>query len=453
MKRIFLILLLLIVHYTLKIEDCTCQSGWFLITGGGNNNLRNMYFINESTGWIVSDTSRILKTTNGGINWSVQQIYGGPYPNLYSISFANNMTGYIGGASIGGYSIIYLFKTTNQGNNWFVANSYGGVADNQWISEFAIITPDIIFASTSGQWSLGPSVGDVRKSTNGGTNFASGYGYGAHLSISFINEQTGWTSAFYLNDIGPRKGYILKTTNSGINWITQYKDTISPIRPNKIQFIDNNTGYAVGEILYANPHYTKFLKTTNGGVNWNINSFTNSYKSYSLFFVNANTGWICGGSFGDTSSISKTTNGGENWTSQKTVFQYLSLNNIFFVNSLTGYAIGGSGIILKTTTGGVTFIKQITQIAPDNYLLYQNYPNPFNPSTKIKFDIIANKVGQTFMSVYDIQGREIQTLVNEVLQPGTYEVTFDGSNLSSGVYFYQLRSSDYVNTKKLILLK
>jgi photosystem II stability/assembly factor-like uncharacterized protein len=248
----------------------------------------------------------------------------------------------------------------------------------------------------------------------------------------------------------------LKTTNSGINWITQYKDTISPIRPNKIQFIDNNTGYAVGEILYANPHYTKFLKTTNGGVNWNINSFTNSYKSYSLFFVNANTGWICGGSFGDTSSISKTTNGGENWTSQKTVFQYLSLNNIFFVNSLTGYAIGGSGIILKTTTGGVTFIKQITQIVPDNYLLYQNYPNPFNPTTKIKFDIkkeFRSQESEVKLIIYDITGREIQTLVNEKLNPGTYEVTFDGTNYASGIYFYQLRSGEFVTTKKLILLK
>jgi hypothetical protein len=62
-------------------------------------------------------------------------------------------------------------------------------------------------------------------------------------------------------------------------------------------------------------------------------------------------------------------------------------------------------------------------------------------------------VGQTLLSVYDLRGREIQTLVNEKLNPGTYEVTFDGSNYASGVYFYRLRSGEFVETKKLVLLK
>jgi hypothetical protein len=136
-----------------------------------------------------------------------------------------------------------------------------------------------------------------------------------------------------------------------------------------------------------------------------------------------------------------------------------SINNIFFVNSLTGYGVGYSGLIIKTTTGGVTFIKQISQIAPDNYLLYQNYPNPFNPITKIKFDIAQHtpyplsRGENVTIKIYDITGREIATLVNEKLNPGTYEVTFDGSNLPSGVYFYKLQAGDFVQTRKLILLK
>ncbi len=85
------------------------------------------------------------------------------------------------------------------------------------------------------------------------------------------------------------------------------------------------------------------------------------------------------------------------------------------------------------------------------YSLSQNFPNPFNPVTKIKFDI--SKVGQTFLSVYDITGREIEKLVNEQLQPGSYEVTFNGSNLPSGVYFYKLTAGEFTETKKLILLK
>jgi len=94
---------------------------------------------------------------------------------------------------------------------------------------------------------------------------------------------------------------------------------------------------------------------------------------------------------------------------------------------------------------------------PSAYSLSQNYPNPFNPTTKIRFDIPKASVGQTFLfvtlSVFDIMGREVVTLVNEQLAPGTYETTFDGSNLSSGTYFYKLTSGDFTQTKRLTLLK
>jgi hypothetical protein len=89
-------------------------------------------------------------------------------------------------------------------------------------------------------------------------------------------------------------------------------------------------------------------------------------------------------------------------------------------------------------------------------MLYQNYPNPFNPSTKIKFNIASNVRSQTAnvkLIIYDIIGREIKILVNEQLQPGTYEVTFDGSALPSGVYFYKLETGNYTETEKMLLLK
>ena len=86
-----------------------------------------------------------------------------------------------------------------------------------------------------------------------------------------------------------------------------------------------------------------------------------------------------------------------------------------------------------------------------DYVLYQNYPNPFNPTTKIKFSNI--KTGQVKLIVYDILGREVQTLVNESLKPGTYEAAFDGSALSSGIYFYKLITEGFTETKRMILLK
>jgi hypothetical protein len=96
------------------------------------------------------------------------------------------------------------------------------------------------------------------------------------------------------------------------------------------------------------------------------------------------------------------------------------------------------------------------QNVPVGFELYDNYPNPFNPTTKIQFSIADRQL--TIVKVYDVLGREVVTLVNEVKEPGTYTVEFsakggDGSNLASGVYFYRLQAGSFVETKKLLLLK
>ncbi|HEY3249708.1 MAG TPA: SBBP repeat-containing protein [Ignavibacteria bacterium] len=94
-----------------------------------------------------------------------------------------------------------------------------------------------------------------------------------------------------------------------------------------------------------------------------------------------------------------------------------------------------------------------SSVIPNSFNLYQNYPNPFNPSTKIKFDIPANSSGKVSLRVYDLIGREVSTLLDQDIQPGTHEVEFDGSNFSSGIYFYKLVSDNYVETRKMILTK
>ncbi|MBI5475245.1 MAG: T9SS type A sorting domain-containing protein [Ignavibacteriales bacterium] len=108
------------------------------------------------------------------------------------------------------------------------------------------------------------------------------------------------------------------------------------------------------------------------------------------------------------------------------------------------------GIFL--TTG----IKEDNNEIPEGFSLSQNYPNPFNPSTKLSFDISHSSF--VSMKVYDVFGREVATLVNEIKQPGKYTVTWDASSLASGVYFYSLISQDsrykiYTETKKAILIK
>jgi len=88
---------------------------------------------------------------------------------------------------------------------------------------------------------------------------------------------------------------------------------------------------------------------------------------------------------------------------------------------------------------------------PSEFVLSQNYPNPFNPSTKIKFTVPVS--GQVSLIVYNSLGQEIKTLVSEEKNIGNYEVSFDASNLPSGIYFYKLQAGDFVETKKMLLLK
>ncbi|HEX9739258.1 MAG TPA: T9SS type A sorting domain-containing protein, partial [Ignavibacteriaceae bacterium] len=96
---------------------------------------------------------------------------------------------------------------------------------------------------------------------------------------------------------------------------------------------------------------------------------------------------------------------------------------------------------------------------PNEFSLSQNYPNPFNPRTKIKYSIpnvIASETKQSqfvILKVYDLLGREVATLVDEFKPLGSYEIEFDASQLSSGIYYYRLKASDFFETKKMIVLK
>jgi len=96
-------------------------------------------------------------------------------------------------------------------------------------------------------------------------------------------------------------------------------------------------------------------------------------------------------------------------------------------------------------------IQPISSIVPEKFSLNQNFPNPFNPTTSIKFEIKNSSI--TELKIFDALGREVETLINERLKPGTYSLTFEGSKFTSGVYFYRLTADDFVETKKMLLVK
>lgn len=88
---------------------------------------------------------------------------------------------------------------------------------------------------------------------------------------------------------------------------------------------------------------------------------------------------------------------------------------------------------------------------PTSYSLKQNYPNPFNPSTQIAFDLPS--ASNVELSIYNVLGQEVKTLINQQMEAGSHIITFDGSNLSSGIYFYRLSAENFTATKKMMMLK
>ena len=120
------------------------------------------------------------------------------------------------------------------------------------------------------------------------------------------------------------------------------------------------------------------------------------------------------------------------WTSGET--NYLRVNKIL--------------VDLQNTVTGIT---QASSKLPSKFELFQNYPNPFNPNTTIRFDL--PKESRVKITVYDILGRQVTTLVNEMKKAGSYTINWNAGRLASGVYFYRLQTDDYVTTKKLLLLK
>lgn len=105
-------------------------------------------------------------------------------------------------------------------------------------------------------------------------------------------------------------------------------------------------------------------------------------------------------------------------------------------------------VILKRTNVGIT---QISSTIPDKFSLGNNYPNPFNPTTKIVFDL--PKAVHTELKIYDVMGREVETLVNNNLQPGRYEYTWNAHTLSSGIYFYRIKAGKFIDNKRMVLIK
>jgi len=428
------------------------NSGWQKINSPTNDFLRKIFFIDENTGWAAGLSGTIIATTDGGSNWQIQNT--GITSPVVDIFFIDKNTGWALSQSSQIPFGTAVLKTTNGGLNWNT-NLFFFEDENMSSIHFFNDNDGLVCGKT------------IRKTTDGGLSWndseiePGGVSTFPVIEFNFYNDSLGYACGGR-RDIA---GVIWRTTNGGNNWSST---GISPDEIFDIFIFDSLNAIA----LSGDPEGffgIGFIKTTDAGMNWNFIELPIFGMSYSLDFINDTSGWSASGF-----QFVFTNDKGKNWFTESTPDNAV-IYDLQFVNSSTGFACGENGTILKySNTSPIDDDDFITT----EFKLEQNYPNPFNPSTKLRYSIPTSpqsppsqgeEVGVVTLKVYDILGKEIATLVNEVQSAGNYEVNFSAAsggadatgNLASGIYFYQLRIGypsantvrGFIESKKMTFIK
>ena len=396
----------LFLGFIISLVSFNAQAQWFHQNTGAVYTLRAVQFSDKNTGWICGLES-ILKTTNGGESWSLNYLEG----DFYSLFFINNYTGLVCGVNG------KIKKTTDGGHIWQSINS----PVNSTLNKISFLNQNTGF--------IAGSRGVILRSTDSGESWI-------RLNAG-IDSLDIYTLGIVDNDrllMSGSESMLYNSNDGGNSW--NYYSLNMPNPLFTIEFINSNTGWVSGCC-------GMFLKTTDGGANWSKDFYlTPGFTLYSLKFTDDNFGMIVGSS----GYILRTSNGGLHWDSVLSNTNR-ELYSLYLINKDTGFAVGNNGTVLKTTNGGGEgFPLEISSFGnnlPEYFKVSQNFPNPFNPSTKISFSLL--KSGNVVLEVFDISGKKISEIIRSRYEPGNYEIQFDGSELSSGVYFYNFKVIDNFN--------
>jgi len=404
--------------------------------------------------------------------------------SLFLASDAVNQS--IGSAA---YGLGGIFRSIDEGKSWVMINN--GLSTGDYVNNVFSLNGNLLEAGNRGIY-LSTNNGDNWTQTNVSVNVASFTVSGSDIYAC------GGNSIYKSSDKGSSWNTINSTGLSGASSTVIFSS-------NNNLFI-NNTGNSNSGSIFAG-----IFKSTDNGITWNpINSglpFKQNYKEkmypliYSFtkngndIFIASDTNDVNDG--GRTGSIYKSTDNGSTWISKSIGLPlkpdgysaalnslittgntlvagtsegiYFSTDNGESWNDFTGdlptrvsitsitadnqfITVGTAENVWQRSISNITGVyEKANNIIPAEYNLSQNYPNPFNPATTINFQIPVS--GKVTIKIYDLLGREVKSLVNEFKIAGKYSVKFNASNLASGVYFYNLRAGNFVQTKKMILTK
>ncbi len=429
-------IILLIISFTFVLSfKGNVYSQWIELNTGISFTIFSLSAIDNSVVWACSSGPNIIRTTDGGTTWVN---LGGNVPAPYGVEtniYAFDQNTAIFACYAGSPNVAYVYKTTNAGQNWplvFTQNPgfITGISMKNATQGFMVGWPQ------GGRWSLW-------RTNNAGNNWDS---TGLYIPESNSSYWSFENSVFYLSSniwFGARGKGVYYSTNDGNSWVLQDLTSGGFPYPSAIWFENLTTGYCSAQL--------NVIKTTNSGGNWNALPGSTGTEVVRGIVSQGNEIWYVREI---TPSIFYSSNSGNSWIVQHTSPSGTGYR--FITKSRNGNTLWACTILGEVAKYVLpTGINPVSRSVPDSYRLYQNYPNPFNPITKIHFSIPPSK-GDRGMNVnliiYDILGRELATLVNESLKPGSYEVEWDGSNFASGIYFYKLIAGDFVDVKKMVLL-
>jgi len=406
----------------------------------------------------LGTTTGLFKSTDGGTTFSVSQA-GFTGLNINSI-FISKMNGYIFAGS---------YRSTDNGASWpenhgggntvnaFAVNSFNSIYCGglcwcwpTWYQSAVGYTTD--YGEVWGGNSIGlPATATVQALCINDLDYviAGTDGHGIYRSIDNGNNwsQINLTNNFVysliadsLNMIyaGTGGGKIFRSTDAGLNWGQIYINTISNNVVKTLALTSNN-------IIYAGLDSGGVITSTNHGNTWVQSSFTTSHVNSIVF---NSLGYIYIGT--GKNGIYGSTNNGISWSQMNTGLTNTQIYSLAIDNNGFMYAGTNGSSIFKSVYSTIS-VRGISTEIPKSYNLYQNYPNPFNPVTKIRFDVPLKS--DLKIEVIDITGRTVAVLFSGNLAPGTFETNWNASSKASGIYFVQLISGNFRDTKKMVLVK
>lgn len=400
-----------------SVDGGTTWKGWTATLPAATGGVTNIAAKDSSIAVFGTDLGDLYRTKDGGATWDSVFAYGngkGFMDGVMTVGATGDTMIALGDADAAGLCVA---RSTNAGLTWtrLTLPSKDSLTGDTWYASYYTYGQAMDVYGSKIWMSLYYGSGydpRILVSTDAGntwdvfaTPLPGGNSYDTYFrSINFLNENVGWGVAKGLSSSST--SWAVKTTDGGKTW----SDTIN-VQP----------GVPHSE---ATPLTVKPIRGT-------ANVFAGGYQT-----VGENAWW--------------SNDSGKTWTKLPIPAGPTNaiIYNAGFIDAQHGFAIGREQNLKLTPA---TAISDPANGMPARYALSQNYPNPFNPTTTISY--MTAKEGNVSLAVYDVLGRLVTTLVNEHQAPGQYTVRFDGSRLSSGIYYYTLHAGDFVSTKSLVLMK